>query len=230
MAFSTSGDYSATATNIITEALEQIGVLQEGEAPSTEQSTSALRSLNYLIKTWGANTHIWAQAEYTLDLVGSTGAYTLDVGNVGYTPQKVINVTRIDATGQEVPLNPLTQEEWYALGNRTTEGTPVNYYAQRKVEPDGMTFNVWPIPADTTYDLNLWLQYPIRDVDTASEDMWFTQEWYLALSYGLAYLLSSKYGVSSSEKMLLKEAMDSFRWEAESFQTDGSVYFQPTQR
>ena len=230
MAFTTSGDYSATATLIITEALELIGVLQDGESPSANQSASALRSLNYLIKTWSANTHIWAQGEYTLDLVASTGAYTLSVSNVGYTPQAVVSATRIDSSSEEVSLMPLSQEEWYAIGNKTTTGTPVNYYAQRLPEPTGMVLNIWPIPSDTAYDLNLWLQYPIRDVDAGTDDMWFTQEWYLALSYGLAYLLSFKYGAENQERLMLKEAMDEFRWEAESFQTDGSVKFQPAER
>jgi hypothetical protein len=193
MAYSTSGDYNATATDIITEALEILGVLEEGEAPSAAQSTSALRSLNYLIKNWSADTQIWAQAEYQL----------------------------------EATVNLITQGEWYDLSDKTTEGTVVNIFAQRLLEPDGMTINVWPTPADTTFDLKLWLQYPYRDVDAGTDDVWFTQEWFLPLSYGLAFILAPKYGISESEKQGLFEGMTEFKWEAESFQTDGSLYFQP---
>jgi hypothetical protein len=228
MAYSTSGDYAATATNIITEALEIIGVLAEGEAPSANQSTSALRSLNYLIKMWSADTQIWAQGEYTLDLVASTGSYTLSAANVGYTPQDIVKAVRVNSSsGEEVAIFPLTQGEWYDLADKTTTGTVVNYFAQRLHADVGMTLLVWPLPANTTFDLKLWLQYPYRDVDAGSDDVWFPQEWYLALSYGLASIIAPKYGIGAQEKMDIKTAADEFRFEADSFQTDGSVFFQP---
>jgi len=51
---STSGsiDFSATRDDIITEALEQMGVLAEGQAPSANQLTSMSRTLNMLVKAW----------------------------------------------------------------------------------------------------------------------------------------------------------------------------------
>jgi len=51
---STSGsiDFSATRDDIITEALEQMGVLAEGQSPSANQLTSMSRTLNMLVKAW----------------------------------------------------------------------------------------------------------------------------------------------------------------------------------
>lgn len=54
MATSGSINLTATGTDIITEALEQLGVLSEGETPSTDQLTSCNRTLNYLVKGWQA--------------------------------------------------------------------------------------------------------------------------------------------------------------------------------
>lgn len=90
-----------------------------------------------------------------------------------------------------------------------------------------MDLHVWPVPADTTYDLKMWLQYPLRDVTVGSDDVYFTQEWYLPLSFGLAYLLGPKYGIHPGERDRLKEDMNDFKFIAESYDTDGSVYFQP---
>lgn len=50
MATSGSIDLTATGTDIITEALEQMGILSEGVSPSANQLTSCSRTLNYLIK------------------------------------------------------------------------------------------------------------------------------------------------------------------------------------
>jgi len=50
----TSGDISLTITrdDIITEALELLGVLEAGVSPNSDDLTSAARSLNFIIKAW----------------------------------------------------------------------------------------------------------------------------------------------------------------------------------
>jgi hypothetical protein len=47
-------DYSVTRNDIITEALEHLGALSEGETPSADQITSCARTLNMLLKHWQA--------------------------------------------------------------------------------------------------------------------------------------------------------------------------------
>ena len=54
MATSGSVDFSITRDNIITEALQLVGVIGEGETPSTNQKTDCARSLNMMIKFWMA--------------------------------------------------------------------------------------------------------------------------------------------------------------------------------
>ena len=52
---------TATASQIITEALEQLGVLGEGETPTSNQISSSLTTLNMLTKTWQADgLHLFA--------------------------------------------------------------------------------------------------------------------------------------------------------------------------
>jgi len=52
MATSGSIDFSVSRDDIITEALEVMGVLGEGQAPSADQITSMSRTLNMLVKAW----------------------------------------------------------------------------------------------------------------------------------------------------------------------------------
>ena len=54
MATSGSIDFIVTTSDIITEALELLGVLGEGESPTTAQTTSSQRTLNMMTKTWQA--------------------------------------------------------------------------------------------------------------------------------------------------------------------------------
>lgn len=86
MATSGSINLTATGTDIITEALEQLGVLAEGESPSTAALTSCNRTLNYLIKAWqmeGLN--LFALKKTYLFLQENTNAYTLSSSGSHWT-------------------------------------------------------------------------------------------------------------------------------------------------
>lgn len=55
MATSGSFDYSVTASTIIQETLEQIGVLADGETVNANDQSICLRSLNMMVKQWSGN-------------------------------------------------------------------------------------------------------------------------------------------------------------------------------
>jgi hypothetical protein len=315
MAFSTTSDHLQTGTQIVTEALEIIGVLEAGGTISADDQTSSLRTLNNLLKLWSKTMPITARGEYRLQLSADDGTYTLDTTNVGYIPEKVIYANLIDATyydsanltvaydslavstytvgetvtfsggstaivitddgvdGQtvrlaegdatpandetmlggtsattstvngtpaakaqagasgEIPMTELSTGEWYELTNKLeTTGTPVNFWARNKVTGVGMDFQVWPVPEDTKYDIVMWLQYKLRDVDTITDDVWVAQEWYMALAYGLAAYLGPKWGLDRNDVKALMATAQTLRFEAENSQYADSVYMQPEER
>lgn len=55
MATSGSIDFSVSRDGIITEALEQMGMLSEGQSPSADQLTSMAITLNMMVKAWQAD-------------------------------------------------------------------------------------------------------------------------------------------------------------------------------
>lgn len=228
MAFTTVTDFSVSAADIITEALEQLGILGEGESPNSDQITSSLRTLNMMVKLWGADYNIYAQKQLTVDLVASTQDYFFGNSAGAYIPQKIISATLTNTTtNDDVPLTIITRDEWEHLSNKTKEGTPTLVYYKTGAVNESATFSVWPVPQDTTYDIDLWVQYPVRDLDAGTDDLYFPQEWFLALAFGLAYYLAPKYGVNGGDRDRLGVDMETLRNEAESYITDGSVYFQP---
>ena len=157
MAFTTTDALKLTGTDIITEAMEIIGVLEEGEAPSSAQSTSGLRSLNNIVKLWSVDTQIFAQNEYELTLVAAQATYVLDSGNVGYIPNQVINAVLVHNTdNSEIPLHRMSQEEYYSLTNKTTAGRPTQYYPKRNPVGVGTDFTIWPVTPDTKYNIKLF--------------------------------------------------------------------------
>jgi hypothetical protein len=78
MATSGSTDYAATRDDIITEALELLGVLPEGESPSVAELTACSRTLNYMVKSWqGKFTNLWTRQKAYVFLAKDQSEYTL---------------------------------------------------------------------------------------------------------------------------------------------------------
>ena len=69
---------SASRYDIITEALEILGVLGEGVSPNADQLTSAGRTLNYMVKTWQADgINLFAVQQVYLFLIKNQSSYSL---------------------------------------------------------------------------------------------------------------------------------------------------------
>ena len=78
MATSGSINLSASRDDIITEALEILGVLAEGTTPSAAQLTSCARTLNYMIKAWQSDgINLFAVQQVYLFLIENQSAYSL---------------------------------------------------------------------------------------------------------------------------------------------------------
>lgn len=77
---STSGsyDFSVSRDDVIKHAYGEIGVLEEDEDPSAEQSTDAAQKLNMMVKAWVAKGyHLWALQDCVLFQVLSQQSYSL---------------------------------------------------------------------------------------------------------------------------------------------------------
>jgi len=74
--------YASSTLDIITEALELLGVLGEGESPTANQITSMKRTLNNLCKGWQADgLNIFAVQRMYLFLDGDSTDYNLSLGS-----------------------------------------------------------------------------------------------------------------------------------------------------
>lgn len=86
MATSGSWNYSVTASDIITGALEDINVLEAGESVDSDDSTVALRTLNQLVKQWQGNADqaqglkVWTRQRITLFLAKNQVKYLVGPG------------------------------------------------------------------------------------------------------------------------------------------------------
>ena len=71
-------DYRTSSIEIITEALELLGVLGEGESPTDDQTISSQRTLNMMVKSWqGKGLNLFSVAKRIVQIVPGQEEYYL---------------------------------------------------------------------------------------------------------------------------------------------------------
>lgn len=305
MATSGSIDFTVTRDDIITEALLQVGVLAEGDSPTSDQLTANSRLLNMMVKSWQAEgLNLFAvetlyvfleknKTQYSLGPSGdkftssfvhtevSTAASstdtTIDVDSIsgissgdnigveldgGTLQWTTVNgapsgstITLTDALTDDVSVDAtvytyttagnrpmsihnsvirnkdevdtsvdiIARTEWAELSQKTTDGSISQIYFDPQV---GTAYvNVYPQSDSETDILVLWVQRTLEDFDAASDDADFPQEWYLALTFGLAGLMCPKYGVPAMVAQEILQMGEFQKEVAQGFDREYSVMF-----
>lgn len=322
MTTSASYNYAATATDVIAEALEIVGVLPEGGTATAAQSTAAMRKLNMMIKAWMADDlQLWVAQRATLFPILNTNTYALGptgsracVGTIegtdyikttlaadaasGATSLTVTSITGISSTnvigiilndgslhwttvngapagttvvitsglasaadsgkniyvyaaaniiqrpvrmleiwrhnnsGVDIPVRLISRAEYDELPYKVYASLTVEAFYNPLINNGPATSNgelqVWPEILDLTNLLQFRYLRPLQDMDATTDDFDFPQEWYLALAYNLAYLLSANYGVPMQDRYLLRKDAQEFKAAALAWSTENtSVFFEP---
>lgn len=231
MATSGSTDFSVTRDDIIKRALRLLGVVAQGETPTTDQTTEAALALNGLVKAWQADgMPLWAIKSSTITLTTDAATYEIGLGKTVNIPKplKVIQAYNHSTdSAVDVPMRIITRQEYNMLGNKTSSGNPIQIYYQ-PLNGYGV-LSVFPVPTATeAADNTLIIHYqrPFEDFDAATDTPDFPQEWYDAITYGLATRLAPEYGLGATERKALWQEMVTIKQEAMGFGTEeGSLYF-----
>ena len=212
-----------------------IGAISAVQTPTSEETTAASNSLNLMLKAWQADgLQLWQTDTITIspptantDYIFGDGTYT------SYKPTDILDVYRAEtASDTWVELIRLSRNDFNTLSDHDTTGTPVNFYYNN--DKDEGTLSIWPI-ADSNFiansTLKVLLTKPFDDMTSANHDLAFPQEWELAIVYGLAVILAPEYGVSISDRKMLRaeaeiEKQRVMDWDME----HTSVFFTPNSR
>lgn len=232
MTTSGSTNYSLVTNTIIDEAYDICGVGSEGEEISADQYARARRSLNLMIKAWGASDHLWQRTTASVTLVASQATYALAT-LFSVKPMRVLEVRRQVSSGStDTPLTEWSRDEYFAQPNKTLDSTPVAFYYDPQLTTG--TLYVWPRPDSTTAsDMTLQVTYlrRIEDFDSSNDDPDLPQEWLEALCYGLADRLAIKYVSNPIRRQEINQRAAFHRAAIESWDTEpASLFLQPDMR
>jgi hypothetical protein len=209
-----------TAADMVTAALQELGVYGGGENVSGEDLRIGLRSLNWQLKSWtsrGINAWREVQGAAVLDFLSPTVAldprcldvldarfarsplapilYDGDTGDVLLDGESVL-VDGADATSFERPLQRWEVGQYQQIPNKDTVGTPTVYVITRTSTAVSMT--VWPVPNRPTTIGYTYSRIP-DDVTEGSQMVDLPQEWTEACYLALAVRLASTFGVTRSD-------------------------------
>jgi len=236
MAVSGSTDFSINRDQLIKDSLELIGAKAPDESITDSELQSGVRRLNMMLKTWQTDgLQLWQRRSVTVPLIADQNTYTFGPSGQDVTvgrPLRILKVMRTDTSANDVELFKLSQDQYKEQTPKTTTAVPVNYYYDPQLT-NGSLY-VWPTPGTTEaseYTLDVLYHKPADDMDTATDDFEFPQEWLETIMYGLALKLAPIYGLPIEDRRQLylefKPMKDKLNeWDQE----DGSVYFQPDQR
>lgn len=178
-----------TPISIIQDAYFEAGLLQEGQAPNSEQIVAGLRKLTDLVNLWQTQgLKLWLNSDLALTLVAGTSTYTL--GPAGSTvmvkPTRVIDAWYADSNGIRRPLIPMAWADYIRLSKLTQQGAINSYFVDKQQTQLSVFFWLVPDTVAATGTAHLLIQQQVTNPISVTETLNFPIEWRIALRWGLA--------------------------------------------
>jgi hypothetical protein len=194
MATSGSSNYTQNRNEIITDALQLLGVIGSGETPSSNDITFCSAQLNKMTKSWQAQgIHLWKQASNTITIVADQYQYA-----VSPRPLNIENCRYKYSSGLERKMKKLGRGEYDALPTKTTStGACTAFYYDPQLTT-GQLY-VWPVPQDTTDSLVITYMASIEDFDNSTDEPDFPVEWLDCITHNLAVRVAPAFGITLSK-------------------------------
>ena len=212
MANNTSGtttfDKTFAIDEIIEESYERLGM----QGVSGNQLRSARRSLNIMFQEWGnRGLHYWEVANNSLTLVNNQAVYTMyratsdgtSDATAIYGVDDILEASYRNASNVDSPLTKINRSTYQALANKTSTGTPSQYFVQRFIDKVTITLYLTPGSSEAGNFINYYYVKRIQDVGgyTNATDVPF--RFVPCMVSGLAFYLSQKFKPEMTQQMKL---------------------------
>lgn len=134
----------ATSKDIIKQALRNIGVLESGEEPSSEELNDSYEIATQMTEDWSnENLLIYGATHesFTIDTVGAANNYTIGSGATLNTarPLRILNIRDRDSSGHETDIKLVGMNQWASINNRNSVARP-NYAYYNPTYPNGTLY------------------------------------------------------------------------------------------
>ena len=217
MANTTSGtatfEKGFSISDIVEESYERLGI----QGVSGYQLKSARRSLNILFQEWAnRGLHYWEVANNNITLVADQAEYTMFRSTTDGTSSTtavygVDDVLEASYRNSNVdtPLTKINRSQYQALSNKTSTGTPSQYFVQRFIDKITITLYLTPGSSEAGKFLNYYYVKRIQDAGDYTNDADVPYRFVPCMVAGLAYYLAIKYAPDRVQmlKMLYEDEL-----------------------
>ena len=200
MANTTSGttvfEKGFSISDIVEEAYERLGI----QGVSGYQLKSARRSLNILFQEWAnRGLHYWEVANNNITLVADQATYTMfrattdgtSSATAVYGVDDVLEASYRNSN-VDTPLTKINRSQYQALSNKTSTGTPSQYFVQRFIDKITITLYLTPGSSEAGKFLNYYYVKRIQDAGDYTNDADVPYRFVPCMTAGLAYYLAIK--------------------------------------
>jgi hypothetical protein len=204
----TTFDKTFAIDEIIEEAYERIGL----QSVSGNQLRQARRSLNIMFQEWGnRGLHYWEVANNSITLVDGQAEYTMfrSTGDgtssttAVYGVDDVLEAVYRNSSSVDTPLTKINRSTYQGLSNKTSEGTPSQYFVQRFIDKVTITLYLTPGSTEAGNFINYYYVKRIQDVGDYTNATDVPYRFVPCMASGLAYYLSQKFKPELSQQMKL---------------------------
>ncbi len=209
MANTTSGttvfDKNFAIDEIIEEAYERIGM----QGVSGNQLRTARRSLNIMFQEWAnRGLHYWEVANNSITLVDGQATYTM-FRSTGDGTSDATAVYGVDDvleasyrnSNVDTPLTKIARSAYQALSNKTSEGTPTQYFVQRLIDRVTITLYLTPGSTEAGKFINFYYVKRIQDVGDYTNATDVPYRFVPCMASGLAFYLAQKFKPQMVQQM-----------------------------
>ena len=218
MANTTSGtatfEKGFSISDIVEEAYERLGI----QGVSGYQLKSARRSLNILFQEWAnRGLHYWEVANNNITLVADQAEYTMfrstsdgtSSTTAVYGVDDVLEASYRNSN-VDTPLTKINRSQYQALSNKTSTGTPSQYFVQRFIDKITITLYLTPGSSEAGKFLNYYYVKRIQDAGDYTNDADVPYRFVPCMIAGLSYYLAIKYAPDRVQmlKMLYEDELN----------------------
>jgi len=194
-------EFNPQIDDIIEEAYERTGVLG---TRTGYQLRSARRSLNILFQEWqNRGVHLWKVKLAKVPLVLGQAEYSFATDSVNF-PSDMTSILeayyRNNSTTTapvDVVLSSRSRSQYNAIPNKLTQGTPSQFYMERKINPSIFLYatpnsSVSSTTTPSSFQFCFYYMAKIQDVGSYNYTPDVVNRFFPCMISGLAYYLSQK--------------------------------------
>ena len=212
MANTTSGTHTFekgfSIDEIIEESFERMGI----QNVTGYQLKTSRRSLNIMFQEWAnRGIHYWQVANNNITLVNGQAVYTMfrsagdgtSSATAVYGVDDVLEAVYRNSSNVDTPLTKINRSTYQGLSNKTSTGTPSQYYVQRFIDKVTITLYLTPGSSEAGNKLNFYFVKRIQDVGDYTNATDVPYRFVPCMVSGLAFYLSQKFKPELSQQMKL---------------------------